>query len=203
MDNKQAPHNPLLSLFKGELDFSEIEGDLLEEFNQKLVEAGPEQAKEFYWQESFRNVWALTTRPRNVHLLGSTALCVAIFRLVTPTVFHWLRFELSTSPRVTGLGFLLITLFEIAAMLLMGGALTRVWKDHARLVRLTFTCLYLLTVARFVLFSGIAGVWLSEPLRFVMDQVGLLLVVTSFWVGSRVVESFTRPTTHQLETLRR
>jgi len=202
MDNRQTPHNPLLSLFIGESDFSEIEGDLLEEFNQKLVESGPEHAKEWYRRESFRNVWALATRPRTVHIFGSTALCVAVFRLMTPIVFHWLRFEFATAPP-TGIGFLLITLFEIAAMLLTGGAITRVWKDHGRLVRLTFTCLYLLTVARFVLFSGISGVWLSEPLHFVKDQVGLLLVITSFWVGSRVIETFTRPPTHQLEAPRR
>src|SRR6516225_2932147 len=106
-DMIEPPHgaNLLLSLFAGESDFPQIEGDLREEFHQILAASGPDEAKEWYWREAWRSAWALIMRPRVIHTLGSAALCVALFRLVTPFCFRWLRFQLASAPRVPGLRF--------------------------------------------------------------------------------------------------
>ncbi len=185
----------LLSLFAGESDLPQIEGDLREEFHQILSQFGPDEARRWYWRQAWRNVWSLIKRPSVINVLGGAALCVAIFRLVIPLLFRWMRFELSSGPRVPALGFVLITFLEIATVVILGGVASRILRGHERLVRLTFTVFYLLTIAQFTFFSGIYAVWLSEPLRFAMDQFGLLCVISSFWIGSVVISQARIPPT--------
>lgn len=102
----------LLSLFAGEPDFPEVEGDLSEEFQQLALQSGPSAAQQWYWREALRNARAFVIRRGSINALGAGLLSVAIFRLVMPLFSHWLRNELASVPRVPGLGILLITLFE-------------------------------------------------------------------------------------------
>jgi len=194
----KPPHGAtlLLNLFAGESDFPQIEGDLREEFYQLASQSGPEPARKWYRREAWRNARALIRRPSVINALVGAAFCVAVFRLVTPLFFRWLRFELASAPRTPGLGFLLITLFEIATVLILGAVMSRVLKGRESLLRLTFTLFYLLTTAKFIIFSRIYAVWLSEPWHFAaihsaMDQLGLLCVVASFWISSLKMERLT------------
>jgi len=180
----------LLSLFAGESDFPQIEGDLREEFYQLASESGREPARAWYWRQAWRNATTLIRRPSMINTLVGAAFCVAVFRLVTPLVFRWLRFELSSAPRTPGLRFVLITLFEITFVFILGLLISRVLKGRESLLRLTFTLFYLLIPANIILFSRIYAVWLNKPWHFAMDQLVLLFVITSFWIGSLMIERF-------------
>jgi len=173
----------LLSLFAGESDFPQIEGDLTEEFHQLASQSGPEAARAWYWREAWLNAWALIRRPRLINTLVGAAFCVAVFRLVTPLFLRWLRYELSSAPRTPGLRFLLITLFEIATVLILGAVMSRVLQGRESLLRLTFTLFYLLITAKFILWHFAMG-------HFAMDQLVLLFVIASFWIGSLMVQRF-------------
>src|SRR2546426_2302648 len=172
----------LLNLFASEPDFPQVEGDLSEEFQQLALQSGPSAARQWYWREALRNVLAFVTRRESINALGTGLLSLAIFRLVMPLFFHWLRNELASVRRVPGLGSLLMTLFEIGFSFLLGAVMSRMLKGREPLLRLTFTVSYLVSVASFIIRSGMYVWW--TPVQFSLNLFGLLCVITSFWIGS-------------------
>ncbi len=172
----------LLNLFASEPDFPQVEGDLSEEFQQLALQSGPSAARQWYWREALRNALAFVTRRESINALGAGLLALAIFRLVMPLFSHWLRNELVSVQRVPSLGILLITLFEITSSFLLGAVMSRMLKGREPLLRLTFTVTYLVTVASFIIRSGMYVWW--TPLKFSVNLFGLLFVITSFWIGS-------------------
>lgn len=174
----------LLRLFAGEPDFPQVEGDLREEFNQVALQSGPNTARQWYWNEALRNMRAFITRRGSINVLGAAAFGIALFSLLAPLYFRWLRYELTSVPRMRGLGFFLMTLSEMAFWLVSGLVLGRVLTGRGPMLRLVFTGFYLLRVTFFILTSGIYTWWLKEPIQIGRGLVGLIGVITSFWIGS-------------------
>src|SRR2546430_3296576 len=172
----------LLRLFASEPDFPQVEGDLSEEFQELDLQAGPSAARQWYWREALRNAFGFVTRRESINAFGTGLLSLAIFRLVVPLFFHWLRNELASVPRVPGLGILLMTLFEITLSFLLGAVMSRMLKGREPLLRLTFTVSYLVSVASFIFRSGMYLWW--APVQFGVNLFGFLCVITSFWIGS-------------------
>ena len=174
----------LLNLFAGEPDFPQVEGDLSEEFHQRVLRSGLNSANLWYWREALRNAQAFLTRRDMINVLGSAALGVALFYLAAPLFSNWLRGKLVSVPRLPGLKFFLLTLFEITFVLTLGAVLSRILRGRVPLLRLTFSVFYLLRLAFFVSTSGYYQLWLQEPARLTQDLFGVLCVITSFWIGS-------------------
>lgn len=174
----------LLRLFAGEPDFPQVEGDLREEFNQVALNFGPSTARQWYWRESLRNMRVFITRRGSINVLGATAFCIALFTLVAPMYFGWLRQELTSVPRMRGLGFLLMTLSEMAFGLVSGLVLGRILTGRGPMLRLAFTGFYLMRVTFFIFTSGIYTWWLQEPVQIARFLFGLVCIITSFWIGS-------------------
>jgi len=175
----------LLRVFAGEPDFPQVEGDLREEFNQLALTSGPDKARQWYWHEALRNIWAFTMRSGSINVLGTAAVCIALNRLAGRFFFHWVRDSMVSVPRVKGLGLLLNTLFQIIAVLVLGAVSSRILRGREPFLRLAFSGFYLLQVTFFIFTSGIYTWGLQEPVHFVRFLIGLLGVLTSFWLGSR------------------
>lgn len=174
----------LLRLFASEPDFPQVEGDLSEEFQQLALQAGPSTARQWYWREAVRNARAFVIRRGSINVLGTAVLSVCIFRLVMPWLVRWLRLELASMARVPGLGFSLITSFEITVSFVLGVVMSRILRRREPLLRLSFTGFYLVNVLYFIFRSRIYEWWLREPVYFYRFNFGLLFVITSFWIGS-------------------
>src|SRR5262245_19905685 len=70
----------LLGLFASEPDFPQIEGDLSEEFHQRMHINGLRSARRWYCRETFRNVLVFIKRPRILQVFAVAALCIIVFR---------------------------------------------------------------------------------------------------------------------------
>ena len=182
----------ILGLFAGEPDFKQVQGDLSEEFYDRALRTGPATARSWYWREALLNAWAFITRPQVINVLGSASLCVALFVLAQPLYFRWLRGELASVPRVPGLRFFLLTSFDIPLCLMLGAVTSRFLRGREPMLRLAFTGFYLARLGSLLYFRQYYTVWLQEPLRFLLDNFGLLLLITSFWVGSLWTERRSR-----------
>lgn len=174
----------MLRLFACEPDFPQVEGDLREEFNQVALQSGPNSAEQWYWHQALRNMRVFVTRRGSINVLGATTFCIALFSLLAPLYSRWLRYELISAPRIRGLGFLLMTLSEMAFWLVSGLVLGRILTRRGPLLRLVFTGSYLLRVTFFIFTSGIYTWWLREPVQIARFNFALLGIVASFWIGS-------------------
>lgn len=172
----------LLSLFSNLPDFEDVEGDLSEEFHQLALSAGPTAAREWYWRQAVRNSFAFVARRESINSLGAGLFSVAMFSLVMPLMFQWLRFAMDSLPRIPGARIFLITLLETALSFVLGSLLTRVLKGSEPLLRLTFSVAYLVRLVSFIIRSGMYLWW--SPFQFSLNLAGLICVIACFWLGS-------------------
>jgi hypothetical protein len=168
----------LLSLFASEPDFPQIEGDLREEFHNRLVASGPTLARRWYWREVRRNLWALLKRPRAIQVFAVAALSVLVFKFSVGPFFQWLQVQLYSAPRVPGLRLVLMAVFETAIALLLGMLMSRFVKARERMLRVAFTALFLLFLIRNYLLIA------HFDTRILLSSVSSALVLIAFWMGS-------------------
>jgi hypothetical protein len=173
----------LLSIFTGEPDFQQVDGDLREEFHQLVLREGTEAARKWYWREVFRNAWAFSMRPSTIRLLTAAALCVLILRLTNSPLNRWLRAALMPAPRVLGLGLLLRTLIHTGLVLGLGYSAESILQRREPRLPEAFTCLYLLVLAGWVCVTHYYQLWLLAPGRIPVDLVSTIVVVCVYWIG--------------------
>jgi len=181
----KPPRTPalLLSLFSGEPDFRQIEGDLSEEFHSLLLARGPKDARRWYWREVRRNLWVLLKRPSTIQVLAVAALSVFIFKFAAAgPFFRWLQTELYSAPRIPGLRLILMTVFETMVAMLLGGLMSQLLKGREPLLRMAFTACFLLFLLRNHLL-------ISLPFngRLALMYVSPSFILLAFWIGSLLI----------------
>jgi hypothetical protein len=172
----------LLSLFAGEPDFPQIEGDLNEEFHNRLVASGPNLARRSYWREAIHNMWALTKRPRTIRVLALTASSVFVFPLTVPPFFQWLD-QFSFVSRVPALHLLLLAIFEATIAILLGILMSRLVRGCERILRAAFTGFFLLFNICIYLLTAGPGALDIRPLYFSLNVANWSLILVAFWIG--------------------
>ncbi|OFW08402.1 MAG: hypothetical protein A3H96_21100 [Acidobacteria bacterium RIFCSPLOWO2_02_FULL_67_36] len=182
----------LLTLFSGEPDFTQIHGDLIEEFHQRVRRLGPRHARAWYTREVFRNVRSLMARPRLISTVGAAALSVAVIRLTARPFFHWLQLELASAPRMVGLGWTLRAVFEVTVSGIVGFTMGSVSSGRGPVLRATFSAFFLLWLAYWVVIRGYVDVWLADPIRGPLDAAESFLIVAGFYAGSLGAERLLR-----------
>jgi hypothetical protein len=183
----------LLRLFAGELDISQIEGDLLEEFHQRIPRFGARAARRWYRREVLRTAASIIVRPRLLTAVGAAALSVVAIRLATRPFFRWLQLELLSAPRTVGLGWTLRTGFEVMVAGIVGLLVGSVSDGRGRVLRLAFSTFFVLWLAYWLSIRGYLDVWLTDPIRGPLDVVESALIVASYCAGSFGAERmFTR-----------
>ena len=174
----------LLRLFATELDLPQIEGDLSEEFHNRLRVSGANDARGWYWREAFRNSWALVRRPSTIQVLVMAALSVFVVGFSAGRFFQWLDIGLRGAPRVPGLRLLLLALFETAIALALGVVVGWLLAGRERTLRLAFTGLFLLFLVRNLLMFPWPRALDLELLLFTLNLVSSALIVFAFWIGT-------------------
>ena len=169
----------LLSAFASEPDFPQIEGDLSEEFHNLLLASGPKRARRWYWREAFRNLWALSKRPRTIQVLAAAAFSVLVYKFTAGQFFQWLRTELYLAPRVPGLLLFLMAVFETAIALVLGVLMSRLLGGRERMLRLAFAgCFALFLMRNYLVVS------LPFDSRLLLMSVSSSFIFIAFWMGS-------------------
>jgi hypothetical protein len=163
----------LLSIFASEPDFLQIEGDLREEFHQRMRMNGRRSARRWYWRETFRNALVFIKRPRILQALAIAALCVVVIRITYRPCFTWLSAELRETPRAPGLLTFLLLLFRICLSLAFGILAGHILRRRERILISAFTVFYLLFNLKW-LFIIWDILWESQmPLH--LKPIGLIL----------------------------
>lgn len=172
----------LLSIFASEPDFPQIEGDLSEEFHQRMRVNGLHSARRWYWRETFRNVLVFIKRPRILQVIAVAALCVVIGLITTRPYVTWLLAELRETPRVPGLAAFLIFLFRMSVPLALGILAGRMLRGREVILISAFTGFYLLFHVQLLFL-----VWKAQvPLHFKIW--GFLLncsPIIAFWIATQ------------------
>jgi len=180
----------LLSIFRSEPDFPQIEGDLSEEFHQLLLNSGTRAAQRWYWREALRNLWVFSQRPSSLLVFVLGAFCVLTFRFTPPILMSLMRDKLSLMPRG-----LLLVLFQVSCGFALGILVSLMVKGGERILRLSF--------------AGLCTVWLAHTIFYLWQHSAPLehftlhlrdvfwpgqvffrfsCAVISFWLGSLWVE---------------
>lgn len=170
----------LLSLFASEPDFPQIEGDLSEEFHNRLLASGPDVARRSYWREAFRNMWALTKRSSTIKVLAVAALSICISVFSVGPFSHWL-ITLDLGGFAFALTLLLLYLFNTTIALVLGILMSRFLRGREHMLRLAFTGFYLLyIICGYIKIKGP----LVLDMYFTLNAVNWSLVLIAFWMGS-------------------
>ena len=169
----------LLSLFAGEPDFPQIEGDLSEEFHKHLLASGPDVARRAYRREAFRNAWVLAKRPGTAGVFAVAALSIFVSVFSAGSFSHWLT-TLDFAGPAFALTLSLIYLFNTTIALVLGVSTSRFLRGREQTLRAAFTGFYLLFV--------VCGYVIMGPLvinrYFTLSVINWSLVLGAFWVGS-------------------
>lgn len=170
----------MLSLFAGEPDFPQIEGDLSEEFHNRLLASGPKAARRSYRREAFRTIWALAKRSGTARVLAAAAASIFISIFSVGQFSHWLiTLDLGGSAFALTLSSLL--LFNTALALALGVLASRFLRGRERMLRLAFTGFYLLYfISGYVILMG----RLALNRYFTLNVINLSLILGAFWMGS-------------------
>jgi len=142
----------LLWPFKGESCYPQIEGDLSEEFQQRVSKHGIADARRWYRREVCRNFWSLTLRWPTIAVIVLPLFFVAL-RDSTPIPFMYLLLPLrpfldpllaapGTAMHIMSIIALLLptTIIPGLAFPVVCSALLR---GHERIIRLVFTAYFL------------------------------------------------------------
>jgi hypothetical protein len=179
-DSDRPPRlaNLLLRPFSGEPDFPQIEGDMREEFHNRIQTSGVQTANSWYRREALRNVWALSRRPRVIQVFLMAVLAVLVYRFTVPLSARWLSPALHAAPRIPGLQFSLVFTFAAVVSLSMGALMTRGVRGRERMLRLSFSGLFTL----FIIGRG----WMIGyyDIRFLLYPITSALILVAFWIGS-------------------
>jgi hypothetical protein len=190
----------LLWAFKSEPCYPQIEGDLEEEFHQRMSEYGIAAARTWYYREVCRNTWSLTWRWATLQAIILPALCLLFLfcarELYSPPVgvalklLKWV-FPISNTASSTVLNsasFLLRLPFSGLAGVTLGIICSLILRGHERMLRLALSG-YVLGLI--VLSPFIDGRWVHWPgaiLVLTFPLLNLIWFSLSFSIGSMWIE---------------
>lgn len=178
----------LLRLLAGETDFPQIEGDLSEEFHQRVLSAGAAAARQWYRHEALRNTWVLARTSKTLRTmlaagLGAVGLCwgpqllylgqhivqavvgaIVMHQPLWPFVskYFWAAFHLRGTPFAIGVPPFdpwVVPLFRAVTAFCFGILATRSFTDRAWLLRLAFVGWTIALWVYFPLNPLLYGVW--------------------------------------------
>ncbi len=183
--------------FNGEPCYPQIEGDLAEEFQLRVVQYGIRSARRWYYAEVVRNAWFLTCRWVMVEIIFLPLLCLllhiflfSIYRRLWSAVFYsWIHliFDL---------------LLQSLVGLSLGAVFSRLCRGHEKMIRLAFALYYLMIVAAWN--AGIAHN-LRHGMHVGMSDIPVILIYLTksslifvwalicLWMGSVWIERNHRP----------
>ncbi len=130
--------------FKGEPCYTQIEGDLSEEFQQRASEYGIADARRWYHREVCRNLASLLRRWGTISAIILPILCIVLsYPLFNRAIWSiWQLFW--RSPRWSFSSILFYVLFYHSSTgLLLGVICGLTLRGHERMVRLVFGAYYL------------------------------------------------------------
>lgn len=137
----------ILSLFSAEPDFPEIEGDLSEEFHDRVRSAGSTSARRWYLREAFRNVSALTlrqfTRSPIRTLAAMSIACLVVLNLPPFLVLFEIHHRRFPNLEWSTWNVFCVAYFSLMPLLL-GVLSSRLLPDRTFALAITLTGLHLL-----------------------------------------------------------
>jgi hypothetical protein len=93
----KAPATAILNFFSSQPDFPPVAGDMAEEFQLRGRISGTKAAERWYWNEAFRNAWALTAR--EIYRTPARTIIVAFGCLVAVNILTGFYFFITFYPR--------------------------------------------------------------------------------------------------------
>ena len=154
MPETAAPPKWILVLlwpFKGEPCYPQIEGDLEEEFHQRVSDYGMAAARTWYYREVCRNTWSLTWRWATLQAIILPALCL-LFLLYALELYHplvgaalkqlkwvFLVSNTASSAVLNSASFLLGLPFKGLVGVTLGIVCSLILRGHERMLRLALS----------------------------------------------------------------
>jgi hypothetical protein len=204
MPETAAPPKWILVLlwpFKGEPCYPQIEGDLEEEFHQRVSDYGRAAACTWYYREVCRNTWSLTWRWATLQAIILPALCL-LFLLYALELYHplvgaalkqlkwvFLVSNTASSAVLNSASFLLGLPFRGLVGVTLGIVCSLKLRGHERMLRLALSGYVLGFIV--VSIPYIVGRWVHWPGSVLVRTFSLLNLIwfpLTFSMGSMWIE---------------
>jgi hypothetical protein len=185
----------IMNFFASQSDLPILSGDMGEEFQQRARRSGPRVAELWFWRESIRNAWALTSRELLQTPVQVGAMAVGC--LVAVSFIPGLSEYFAAQPiRRLHLGpyarWAVLIALELYAPLIVGSASARVAVGREWALTLCFTLFSICwaALASFIFLNRYPMSARKEDLLIVWH----LPRVAAFWLGSLWVRQLRRST---------